>query len=846
MDDTRYIDDEEIDLRSYLSVILREKWLIGIVAGVVLLGVAAKTLTTAPVYESQASIQIYKKGGGSSSIKSLMEDSLLTGGSLSTSMIQTQVEILKSRTVSERASKAIDYQFRVEPEHNVFGILINRWAKKLANIFSSEEELAKKRLIKPVFIKPLSVGSVVEGRRYVLKFDGPDSYRIREYKNGALAEKGELNKPFFGPNFSILVEGDHARKGRKIRFSVLPPASAAGALQSSLDVKPIRNTELITISATALHPSMAVAKVNAIVSEYKNLTVLKNTEDAARALRFIDEQIGVLEKNLRFSENRLMSFKEKEKVVSLSDAAHATLQQLMKFDTQLKQSEGLRKQGEFIAENIRKARDISDMGIVALGASIRSPRLNTLAQKLSELQSRMITLKINYKKKHPFVVETGEQIKETKKAIGVELSSVIASLKVNEDSIKGTISFYEKRIKGLPEAEKRLAGLTRDAGVQQNAYSSLLQKKQEFEIMRASEIGNVWVVDKAASAIMIKPKVKHSILLALIVGLFMGIGIAFFREYLDNTIKSPDDMKRITDLPLLGSIAKFDVQEDENGKELITHTMPKASVSEAFRTIRTNIFFASFDTPKKLIGVTSALPGAGKTLFMANLAVSIAQADKKVLLIDADLRRPRLNKIFNHKRTPGLSNIIMAEDNIEGAIGEVTWKLPILGLDIICSGDIPHNPNELLGSQKMKGIIDIVSERYDYVLFDGSPVLSVSDSLVLSERLDGIIFIANAEKTEKNAFKQALEVIPDEKILGMVLNNIDIQRGEYYYQYYQYYYSYGDQDQDVRKKKNHHRKKRVEKRTKTSGFVDKSSGLKSFYQSGRDIIKNSFLKRFIR
>ena len=188
----------------------------------------------------------------------------------------------------------------------------------------------------------------------------------------------------------------------------------------------------------------------------------------------------------------------------------------------------------------------------------------------------------------------------------------------------------------------------------------------------------------------------------------------------------------------------------------------------------------------------------------------------------------------------------MAEDNIEGAIGEVTWKLPILGLDIICSGDIPHNPNELLGSQKMKGIIDIVSERYDYVLFDGSPVLSVSDSLVLSERLDGIIFIANAEKTEKNAFKQALEVIPDEKILGMVLNNIDIQRGEYYYQYYQYYYSYGDQDQDVRKKKNHHRKKRVEKRTKTSGFVDKSSGLKSFYQSGRDIIKNSFLKRFIR
>jgi len=803
-DDTRYID-EEIDLRSYLNVMLRRKWLIGIVAGVALLVVAVIILATAPVYESKSTIQIYKKGGGSTSIKSLMEESFITGGSLSGAMIQTQVEILKSRIVSERAAKAINYRFQVEPEHKMIGILINRLKAKLANFFSSKESPAKKKLIKPVSIKPLSVGPVMEGRRYVLNFDGPDSYKIMEDKNGALAGKGKLNEPFFGPDFSILVEGDHARKGRKIRFSVLPPASAAGALQSSLDVKPIRNTELITVSATALRPSMAMAKVNAIVSEYKNLTVLKNVENAARALHFIDEQIGILEKSLRFSEGRLMSFKEKEKLVSLSDAARVTLQQLMDFDMELRRSEGLRKQAEFIAENIMKASDISDNSIVALGTSIKSPRLNVLAQKLSELQSHMITLKINYKEKHPLVVETVEQIKETKKAIGAELSSVIASMKVNERSIKDNISFYEKRIKDLPDAEKRLAELTREAGVQQSAYSSLLEKKQEFEIIKASEIGNVWVVDTAASAIMIKPRIKQSLMLALIVGLFMGVGIVFFREFLDNTIKNPDDLKQITEVPLLGSIAKFDVQADENGKELITHTMPKASVSEAFRTIRTNMFFASFDTPKRLIGITSALPGEGKTLFVANLAVSIAQTDKKVLIIDADMRRPRLHRIFNQKRAPGLSNLIMAED-IEGAIGDVTRKLPISGLDVICSGDIPHNPNELLGSQKLKSIIDMVSKRYDYVLFDGAPVLSVSDSRVLSNRLDGIIFIVNAENTEKNALKQALEAIPEEKILGLVLNNINIERDGYYYRYYQYHYSYEDQDESTGKKRKKTRK----------------------------------------
>ena len=800
MDDTRYID-EEIDLRSYLSVMLRRKWLIGIVAGVALLAVIVATLATAPVYESKSIIQIYKKGGGSTSIKSLMEESFLAGGSLSTSMIQTQVEILKSRTVSERAANAINYQFQVEPEHKMIGILINRLKGKLKNIFYSRESLLKEKQIKPVSIKPLSVGPVTEGCGYVLEFDGPGSYKIMEDKSGALAGKGELNKPFFGPNFSILVEGDHARKGRKMKFSVLTPASAAGGLQESLAVSPIKNTELITISATALNPSMAAAKANAIVSEYKSLTVLKNTENAASALAFIDEQIGILEKSLRSSEGRLMSFKEKEKLVSLSDDARATLQQLMNFDTELKQCEGLRKQAEFIAENIMKGGDMPDKSIVALGASTKSERLNALAQKLSELQSRMITLKTNYKEKHPLVVETVEQIKETKKGIGAELSSVIASLKVNERSIKGNIAYYEKRIKDLPDAEKRLAELTREAGVQQSAYSSLLQNKQEFEIMKASEIGNVWVVDAAASAKMIKPKAKQSLMLAVVVGLFMGVGIVFFLEFLDNTIKNPDDLKRITDVPLLGSIAKFDTQADGNGEELITHAMPKAGVSEAFRTIRTNIFFASFDTPKKLISIASALPGEGKTLFAANLAVSIAQADKKVLLIDADMRRPRLHRIFNQKRAPGLSNLIMAED-IEDAIGSVIRKLPISGLDMICSGDIPHNPNELLGSQKLKSIIDMVSERYDYILFDGTPILSVSDAVVLTNRLDGTIFIINAEETEKNALKQALESIPDGKALGLVLNKVNIGRDGYYYRYYyQYYYSYEDQDQSMGKKR---------------------------------------------
>ncbi len=811
MNDTKY-SEKQVDFRSYLSVILRRRWLISIVAGVVLLTVIVKTLRSAPVYRSQSVIQICKKGGSSSNLKSLLEESFFAGGSLPMTMIQTQVEILKSRTVSGKAAQAINYQFQVKPEHRMAGILINRLQTRVKDFFSSKESLANKKLSNPVSIKLLSIWPVVQGNSYILTFDGFDSYKIMEDTNEVLIGKGTLNTPFFGPNFSILVEGDSARKGRQIKFHILAPGSALAILQGSLDISPIRNTDLITISATDLHPSVATAKVNAIVSEYKDLIISKDTENAARALVFIDKQIMILEKSLKFSEDRLMSFKEKEQLVSLSEAATATLQQLMNFDTELKKTEGLRKQAELVAENIVKNGDILSKGFVAFVTGIENPRLNELAGSLSNLQSRMITLKINYKKKHPLVVETLEQIEETKREVKAEISSVIQSLKVREKSIRDNISYYEKRIKDLPDAEKRLAELTRETGVQQSAYSSLLEKKQEFEIMKASEIGNVWVVDSATPGKRTKPTPKRNIMLALIVGLGMGIGLAFFLEYLDNTVKSPDDLKQVTERPLLGSIAKFDTQAGKNGGEVITHTMPKANISEAFRTIRTNMFFASVDTPKKIIGVTSALPGEGKTFFVANLAVSIAQAEKKVLLVDADMRRPRLHRVFNQKRTPGLSNLIMAKD-VENAVDGVIRTLPEQGIDVIYAGDIPHNPNELLGSQKMKHIIDLISKKYDYILFDGSPVLSVSDSVVLTNKLDGIIFVVQSEKTEKNALKQALEMVPDEKILGLTLNNINIQRDGYYYRYYyQYYYSYDDQDQGVGKKKKHLRKKRLKKK----------------------------------
>lgn len=796
MDYTEHTTEEEINLRDYLHVILRRKWLIGTVAGFAILTTIVFTLLANPVYRSESVIQIERQSSGSGNLGDLLANSLYGGGPSQTG-IQTQVEILKSRTIAERAAKAMNYQLRAEPERRMAGILIDRWKAKLKNVFYSKEHLARERLIKPVSIKPISIGTITETRGYILRFNSPDRYKIMGAEDKTLIGMGELNRPFSGPDFSILVKGDPVKKGKIVRFCLLSRDDAISRLQGSLSVSPVRKTELIAISATASSPSMAAAKVNSIASEYRNLTISRRTENAARALDFIDGQIKILDKRLEISEDRLKLFKKKEKLVSLSDDARAILEQLMQFDMELKKSEYLRMQAEFIMENMTKNVGVSGSDIFALGAGLESPRLLALAGRLSDLQSRRITLRINYKEKHPSIIETDMQLAETKKKIRAEISSVIASLRVRKKSIRSDMAGCENRIRTLPDAEKRLAELTRDAIVQQNIYSFFLQKKQELEVARASEIGNVWIVDPAIPGNRIKPKVRMNILLAAVVGLFMGTGIAFFLEYMDNTIKGSDDLKRITDVPLLGSIAWFDAQPGE----LITRLDQKCGISEAFRTIRTNLLFTSYDTPKKLIGITSSISEEGKTLVAANLAVALAQSDRKTLLIDCDMRRPRLHKIFGQKRAPGLSNLVMAEITGE-SINSVVRKLPIEGMDAIFAGDIPPNPSEILGSQKMKDLINHLSERYDFVIFDTTPVLPVSDPLVLASRLDGVIVVISTEKTARDAFSQAVETIPKDKALGLVLNKIDLKSNRYYYRnYYQYYYSYDAHDRKTGKKK---------------------------------------------
>jgi non-specific protein-tyrosine kinase len=320
-------------------------------------------------------------------------------------------------------------------------------------------------------------------------------------------------------------------------------------------------------------------------------------------------------------------------------------------------------------------------------------------------------------------------------------------------------------------------------------YAALLQSYESIRLAEANSTSNVVQAEPASSpARPIKPRVLTNTLLAAVVGLLLAVGIAFLVEAMDDTIRNPGDVTQQLGLPVLGAIAKYDYEDDNP----ITTTQPRAPVAEAFRSLRTNIQFASVDSPLHTVLVTSPSPEDGKSTVAVNLGVVLAQSGRKVVILDADLHRPKVHKIIRLVNRRGLSDLFVQNQvNLDGAV----QKTDIQNYYALTSGSLPPNPSELLGSEKMVDIIHQLKDQAELVVIDTPPVLAVTDACVLAPRVDGVLLIIKPGVTKLAACKQAIEQLRHvgAKILGVVLNEIEIKRSRYYYYHYRgYYYAYYD------------------------------------------------------
>lgn len=332
-----------------------------------------------------------------------------------------------------------------------------------------------------------------------------------------------------------------------------------------------------------------------------------------------------------------------------------------------------------------------------------------------------------------------------------------------------------------------------------SSYSALLNSYSSLTLSEASSGDTVTVVAEAVRPTApIRPQVMRNTMLAAIVGAMLAIGVAYLVEYLDDTVKTPEDL-RVADLNVVAAVQEVHLNSKGAGKEPFVLKEPKSLVAEAYRTLRTNLQFSSLDRPLRSLVVTSAVATEGKTTTVANLAVVIAQAGKRVVLVDADLRRPSAHKLFNLPNRDGLTTALVQEP---GKLDGYLQDTPVENLRVLTSGPVPPNPQELLGSQRMEELIRQLEQDADIVLVDTPPSLMVADASVLAARTDGVLMVVNAGKTRRTAIEQAVDSLRQigARVVGAVLNRVSMRGGRGYYYYYSYYsHYYSDEETDGRR-----------------------------------------------
>ncbi len=393
-----------------------------------------------------------------------------------------------------------------------------------------------------------------------------------------------------------------------------------------------------------------------------------------------------------------------------------------------------------------------------------------LMKRKSDLEISLSEKLKYYKEKHPEIISIRSEIESVKEKIESEKSKELSS---KDKEIQYNI-------------------LKRDVATSRELYEALLKRVGETELTGGLKTTNIRIIDKASvPKDPFKPNKKKNLIMAFFLGIVIGAGLSFFIESLDQTVKTPEDVNNHLKIPLLASIPLPLEKDDKNIQiEFISSERPHSTISEAYRSLRTSIMFTAIEHKRKSILFTSCGPQEGKTTTAINMAIVMAQAGEKTLLIDADLRQPRIEHCFGVNKEHGLSEVLSGSEKCEAAILQTDIK----NLEIITCGVIPPNPSELLGSAKMDNLLKELSEKYDRIIIDTPPVLAVTDAVVLSSKVDGAILVVRSGETNQNAAAKVKEIIQSvggSKLLGCVLSMVETGKSGGSYYYYHYYGKYG-------------------------------------------------------
>jgi tyrosine-protein kinase Etk/Wzc len=776
-----YPAPQGLHFNDYLHVLLRRKKYVLIPLIVVFLTGAIYTFRLPPVYQASTTVQVENEK--SMSILT-QQPAWVDYGAFSETWLATQARVMKSRPIAEKVVKKIGLQLQMKTDSHTYQVLLGKWFSKAAR--------------EKIKIKPIAVSEEIRPGVYTGLFISDKNYVIYA-RDGQEIGKGEMGKPFTAPQFSFKAEG-RAKEGETFTLQILPYMAAAGAVQGSLITSPVRNTNLIAVNARWKDPEIARDIANAVAEEYRELVILKKSRENSEVLTFVEEQLQAMDKEKEKSEELLKQFKGNEKFVTLDSEVKKALDQVAAYEKEIMTLQSYRRQAEILLASLKTSRFAEPEALFSIGAGLNNDYLKDLGKKLNELNSQRAGLILSLKEEHPKIQQADREMETVKKNIAGEIGGLISSLRVKEKTLQDNLKKFEAKVQKLPATEKELFDLERVVKVNHGITSFLLQKRAELAVNKGSILTKVYVIEPAVlPGGFIEPNVSKKILWALLLGSLFGVGLAFFLEYLDTTVKTPEQLQNITNLAYLGTVYHAHSEKNGGNGELRMLEAPYSHVAEAFRTIKTNLLFSRAAEEKKFFLVTSSGPQEGKTFVTANLAAALAQSGKRVLVLETDLRNPSLRRIFGGQRSPGLTNILLNGDG-KNAIERVSQKTCVGNLEFVSSGDSSPNPSELLGSEKMDRFLSMVRDKYDFVLFDSPPAFLTSDSLVLAQKADGVIYVARSGWVQREILRETVGRFLQLKIkmLGIILN--DMRREGKGYYYYKYSYYYGNNGEKVKKK----------------------------------------------
>jgi len=585
-----------------------------------------------------------------------------------------------------------------------------------------------------------------------------------------------------------------------------------GAFQGRLSVKRVTNSRLIQVQFEAENPQLAAQVVNTHLQNYIEQNFRSKYDATTQASNWLSSELEELRIKVQKSEDARITYERQNQIWQVDEKQNITTQKLVDLSkavtdaqTGLAEKQALYRMA--VSGNVDSLPTAHDNGVI--------PDLLKRRSELDEQYADAVNL---YGPNYPKVQRLAAQQKEIEDDLAKARKTAVESVEQEYTTARSRVELLQQALDKQKSEANELAEklvqyhiLQHDAESNKQLYDGLQQKLKEAGITAGLRSSNIRVVDPAmAPTSPARPQRARNILLGILVGLVGGIGLAIFREYLDNTVKSPDDIEALTGLPSLAVIPSLPglnaahdrlsrlageapQQGGSGGRvELLSYVQPKSQISEAFRALRTSLLLSQADHPPQVILVTSALPREGKTTAAVNLAVTLAQLGDRTLLMDSDLRKPGIRRALNMTlgKDAGLSSYLAGVASLD----EVTIPHPtITNLSALTTGPIPPSPADLLSSHRMREGIAELRRRFKFIVIDSPPIMAATDAVILSAQTDGVLLVVRSGETPKEAFTRTRDLLAAVKcrLLGVVLNAVDSSAPDYYYSYRYYPYAYG-------------------------------------------------------